>query len=163
MNRLLDLSEDFVLSSGTVPIDIPRGLVLLLLNRSNGRYVLPKGRKNVGETMEAAAMRETTEESGFNCSLFKHQLHTNAQELIDSHHTEPIAIQQRIHRGVRKIIFWYVSEVDSCSQRMSDTQEDWEDFDVEWVRMSEAPSRCSYPDDGRIVEKALEAVHRPAS
>ena len=163
MDRLLDLSENFVLSCGTVPIDIPRGLVLLLLHRPNGKYMLPKGRKNVGETLEAAAMRETTEESGFKCSLFKHQLHTNAQELVDSRHTEPIAIQQQIHQGVRKIIFWYVSEVDSCGQRMSGTQEDWKDFDVEWVAMADAPSRCSHADDGRIVEKALEAVRRPAS
>ena len=163
MDRLLDFSEDFVLSSGTVPIDIPRGLVLLLIDRPRREYMLPKGKKNVGETLEAAAMRETTEESGFECRLFEHTLPSNAQGLEDSYHTEPIAVQQRMNEGFRKIIFWYIAEVDSCSQRMSDRQEDWEFFDVEWVPMADAVLRCSYADDRRIVEKALEVVSRPAS
>lgn len=158
MDRLLDSSYDFVLSSGTVPVDIPKGLVLLLYYRPKAEYMLPKGRKNVGETMEAAAIRETTEESGFDCHLYKHQLHTNAQELRDSHHTEPIAVQQRMNQGVRKIIFWYISEVDSCSQRVADTQEEGEEFDVEWMPMEDAPLKCSFDDDRRVVEIALEAV-----
>ena len=123
--------------------------------------MLPKGRKNVGETLEAAAIRETTEESGFQCHLLKHQLPTNAQKPRDLEHTEPIAVQQRMNQGVRKIIFWYISEVDSCSYQKPDTQEEGEEFDVEWVRMKDAPSRCSFVDDRKIVEKALEAVPRP--
>ena len=161
MDRLLDFSKDFVISCGTVPIDISRGLVLLLYYRPKGEYMLPKGRKNVGESLEAAAIRETMEESGFQCHLFKHQLCTNAQELSDPYHTEAIAVQQRMTQGVRKLIFWFISEVDSCSEQKSDTQEEGEQFDVEWVRMEDAPSKCSFVDDRRIVEKALEAVPRP--
>lgn len=158
MDRHLDFSEDFVLSSGTVPIDVSKGLVLLLYYRPKGEYMLPKGRKNVGETLEAAAIRETAEESGFKCSLFKHQLKTNAQELVGSYHTEPIAVQQRMNQDVRKIIFWYVAEVDSTSHRMRDTQEEGEDFDVEWVCVENATSKCSFEDDRKILAKALEAV-----
>lgn len=161
MDRLLDFSEEFVLSSGTVPIDIPKGLVLLLYYRPKGEYMLPKGRKNVGETLEAAAIRETVEESGFECHLFKHQSPTKAQQLRESHHTEPIAVQQRMNQGIRKIIFWYISEVDSCSRQKTDTQEEGEDFDVEWVRMEDAASKCSFVDDRKIVEKALDAVPCP--
>lgn len=161
MDRLLDFSDDFVLSSGTVPIDISKGLILLLYYRPKGEYMLPKGRKNVGETLEAAAIRETAEESGFECRLFKHHLPTKAQQLAESQHTEPIAVQQRMNQGVRKIIFWYISEVDLCSRQVADTQEEGEEFDVEWVRMEAAPSKCSFADDRRIVEKALEAVPRP--
>ena len=65
-----------------------------------------------------------------------------------------------MNHGVLKIIFWYISEVDSRSQPMTDTQEEEEEFDVVWVRMDEAPSRCSFVDDRKIVEKALEAVPR---
>ena len=36
---------------------------------------------------------------------------------------------------------------------MSDTQDEGEDFDVEWVPMTQAASRCSFGDDGRIVER----------
>ena len=161
MHRLLDFSEDFLLSGGIVPIGIPKALVLLLYYRPKGEYMLPKGRKDAGETLEAAATRETTEESGFECHLFKHQLPTKAQQLGDSQHTEPIAVQQRINKGVRKVIFWYISEVDSCSRQMADTQEEGEEFDVEWVRMEDAPSKCTFVDDQKIVEKALEVVPRP--
>lgn len=161
MDRSLDLSNGFVISSGTVPVDITKGLVLLLFYRPKGEYMLPKGRKNVGENLEEAAIRETIEESGFKCHLFKHQLPTNAQELKDSHHTEPIAIQTRMNQGVRKVIFWYIAEVDSCSEQMANTQEEGEDFDVEWVRLQDAPSKCSFVDDRMIVEKALEAIPRP--
>ena len=161
MDRLLDFSNAFVISCGSVPIDVSRGLVLLLYYRPKGEYLLPKGRKNAGESLEAAAIRETMEESGYHCHLFKHQLHTNAQELGDSYHTEAIAVQQRMTQGVRKLIFWFISEVDSCSEQRLDTQEEGEDFDVEWVRMEDAPSKCSFVDDRRIVEKALEAVPRP--
>ena len=62
MDQLLHLSDEFVLSSGTVPIDIHNGLVLLLYCRPKGEYMLPKGRKNVGETLEDAAIRETFED-----------------------------------------------------------------------------------------------------
>lgn len=65
-----------------------------------------------------------------------------------------------MNQGVRKIIFWYISEVDSYSQRVADTQEEGEEFDVEWVRMEDAPSKCSFADDRRVVEIALEAVPR---
>lgn len=41
---------------------------------------------------------------------------------------------------------------------MSDTQDEGEDFDVDWVLMTQAASRCSFDDDERIVEKALETV-----
>ena len=161
MDRILDLSDDFVLSSGTVPIDISKGLVLLLFYRPKREYLLPKGRKNVAETLEAAALRETTEESGFECHLFKHKLSTNAEQLIASEHTEPIAVQQRVNDGVRKIIFWYISEVDSGSPQNLDAQEEGEEFDVVWVRLEDAPSKCSFVDDRKIVEKALEAIPRP--
>ena len=160
MDRILDLSDTFVLSSGTVPLDISKGFVLLLFYRPKREYMLPKGRKNVGETLEAAAVRETTEESGFECRLFKHKLATNAQQLTEPEHSEPIAVQQRVSQAVRKIIFWYISEVNSGSQRRLDTQEEGEEFDVEWVPMEDATSKCSFVDDRKTVEKALEAIPR---
>ena len=158
MSPLLDLSEAFALSSGTVPIDISKRLVLLLYYRPKGEYLLPKGRKNIGETLEDAAIRETTEESGFECTLFRHQAPKNAQEPKESHHTEPIAVQQRMNQGVRKIIFWYISEVDSCSLQKFDTQAEGEDFKVVWVPMENAAKRCSFLDDRRIVERVVEAA-----
>ena len=103
--KLLDLSEGFVLSSGTVCPDLQKKLILLLCYRPKNEILLPKGRKNIGESLEAAAARETYGESGFRCQLLPHDLPTNAQPaaVVDPPtHTEPIAVQQRITEGVRK-------------------------------------------------------------
>ena len=104
-DRLLDFSNNFMLSSGTVPVDYAKSLVLLLYYRPKGEHLLPKGRKNVGESLPAAAFRETFEESGYQCCLLEHNLPTRATHLLSSMHTEPIAVQQRFHQGIRKIIF----------------------------------------------------------
>ena len=158
MERVLDFSHEFVLSAGTVSIDIDKNLVLLLFYRSQEEYILPKGRKDVGESLEAAAVRETLEETGFHCSLIGHDLPTRAPMLESSTHTEPIAVQQRIHDGIRKIIFWYVAQVDSTAPQLVGTQEEGEDFEAKWASTKEAASRMSFVDDRMIVEKALQAT-----
>lgn len=154
---ILDFSDSFVLSSGTVSIDSSKGLVLLLYHRPKGEYLLPKGRKNVGETLQDAAVRETMEESGYKCHLLGHDLPIKAPYPITSRHTEPIAVQQRMSHGVRKIIFWYLAQVDSDCP-IGQKLEEGEDFEVRWVREEVAPSTMSFAEDRKIVEKALSAL-----
>ena len=162
MDRLLNFSSHFVLSSGTVPIDVPRCLVALIYrpDQEKKEYLLPKGRKAVGETLEHAATRVTLQECGYNCCLLGHNLSTNARGLDDPRHTEPIAVQQHVIAGCREILFWYVSEMDSSSVFTGFTQED---YSAVWVPLGLAASKCSFADDRRIVEKALEAVFGPVS
>lgn len=62
--------------------------------------------------------------------------------------------------GIRKIIFWYVAEVDSTARQVLGTQEEGEDFEVRWVRREDAPLRMSFAEDQEIVEKALSAIPR---
>ncbi|KAL9126119.1 MAG: hypothetical protein Q9217_004780 [Psora testacea] len=157
-DRVLDFSDRFVLSSGTVSIDCLKGLVLLLYYRPKGEYLLPKGRKNVGETLQGAAVRETMEESGYKCHLLGHDLPTKAPDPIISLHTEPIAVQQRMSQGVRKIIFWYLAQVDSSDPPIGQTLEEGEDFEVRWVRKEIASSTMSFVEDQKIVEKALSVL-----
>lgn len=157
-DRRLDFSDQFVLSSGTVAIDCHRNLVLLLYHRPKREYLLPKGRKSSGESLQAAAQRETWEETGYSCRLLAHNLPTRATHPIGPLHTEPIAVQQRLSQGIRKIIFWYVAEVDSSDHQIADTQEEGEDFEVRWVCRKDAPSTMSFEEDRKIVEKALSAV-----
>ncbi|KAM3520468.1 hypothetical protein MY4038_009417, partial [Beauveria bassiana] len=62
--RSLHFSDDFVISCGTVTVDIPESRVLLIRSRGTGEYYLPKGRKDIHESLEEAALRETWEETG---------------------------------------------------------------------------------------------------
>jgi len=157
-DRRLDFSDLFVLSSGTVAIDSDKDLVLILYYRTKGEYLLPKGRKNVGESLQAAAERETWEESGYTCRLLQHNFPTRTPQPPRRPHTEPIAVQQRLTDGIRKIIFWYVAQADSSDQPTAQTQEEGEDFEVRWVCRKDAPSTMSFEEDRKIVEKALSAV-----
>lgn len=57
-------SESCVVSCGTVTMDPLARKVLLIWNRHLEIHQLPKGRKNIGEDMLTAALRETEEETG---------------------------------------------------------------------------------------------------
>ena len=157
-DRLLDFSDNFVFSCGTVPIDITRGLVLLLYYRIKGEYILPKGRKDVGESFEIAAIRETLEETGYSCVLLQHDLPTKATTVSQGPHTEPIAVQQRFHRGTRKIILWYLAEVNAYSKRLPQCDEDQVNSEVRWLPYHNALSTISFKEDRRIIERALSAI-----
>ena len=157
--KILDLGEDFVLGSGTVCIDPDKGLMMLLLRRDKNEMLLPKGRKDRGEDLELTATRETYEESGHPCQLMKHGLSTNAPDTTGNmdFHREPIAVQQRISDGIRKIILWYVSQADSSGIWTADTQEEGEDFETKWLPAQEAVDALTFEDDQRIAARALQA------
>ncbi|KAI1337194.1 hypothetical protein F5Y15DRAFT_391711 [Xylariaceae sp. FL0016] len=60
-------AEEILVSCGTVTIhqaESPRPKVLVIYNSNIGIFQLPKGRKDFGEGFLAAALRETTEETG---------------------------------------------------------------------------------------------------
>jgi len=60
-------SDEIMISCGTVTINEAESVrpeVLVVYNKNIGIYQLPKGRKDFGEGYLAAAIRETTEETG---------------------------------------------------------------------------------------------------
>lgn len=63
------MAEDFVESSGTVLFSSAARRICLLNHRSLRQWILAKGRRNIGESRQAAALRETKEETGFECNL----------------------------------------------------------------------------------------------
>ena len=158
--HLLDLGDSFVLSAGTVTLDPIRGKILLLFYRPKSEYLLPKGRKDKGESLADAAVRETFEESGYQCELVAHSLPTRAigsgtDGLVE--HMEPISCQQRMNRGARKIIFWFVAKGDSTAVKMEGTQDEGEDFESKWVDIEHGLEMLSYEDDMRTAEMAVKA------
>ncbi|OAX80005.1 hypothetical protein ACJ72_05671 [Emergomyces africanus] len=156
----LHFSEGFVIGCGTVSIDLAKDLVLLLYCRLRHQYHLPKGRKNVGESLEDAAIRETFEESGLKCRILPHNLVTLAPEYqVSQAHKEPLAVQQRRNcGGPHRIIFWYLAEADSTETPAVGTQEAWEDFEARWLALGEAAAKLTREDDQRVVARAVEAV-----
>ncbi|KAF8742617.1 hypothetical protein AX14_003249 [Amanita brunnescens Koide BX004] len=166
MNRSLHLSESFVISCGTVTLDIDQSKVLVIYLRKTGEYCLPKGRKNVGEQLEAASVRETYEETGYNVELLPLQLTTlatlpghDSRFTITGGTTEPVAVTQRTNQGVLKIIFWYAARGDSSAIRqMNTTDQVDEDFDAVWCPMDEVVQLLTFQDDKTIAARVIETA-----
>lgn len=60
------LSFDFVISCGTVPLNMVHTKILLVRMSEIREVILPRGRMNVGETLEVAAL---CRESGHKAKL----------------------------------------------------------------------------------------------
>ncbi|UJR12166.1 hypothetical protein I4U23_016343 [Adineta vaga] len=163
-------SSEFVLSAGTVLIrKSTREICLLYVLNENNEWVLPKGRKNINEPLSEAAIRETYEETGYHCSLMPLTMQTRAT-LSDEHVEdipremnnicEPFFISVRPIKGDltnRKLIFYYIAEVDEQKPREMNTQMINENFKVEFFSLNEAIRLLNFDEDKQLVLKAFHA------
>lgn len=168
------------------PLDIsPRrpeeyGLVYIDDRRSRLRK-LPKGRKDIGESIAEAALRETFEETGYKCSNF---LPLPAPTLAPAPGTKPkirsilnteaVAIRlwpdSRSRKAekvkVQKFVHWYVAEVDVDEKgvpvpRVEATQLPYEQYDVCEMSLEQAcreEDGLSLPEDRRMITSVLELL-----
>ncbi|KAL6876101.1 NUDIX hydrolase domain-like protein [Trichoderma longibrachiatum] len=161
-------AEQFVESAGTVLFRLSTHeiCILRLLNKPN-EYVLPKGRRNIGESRQAAAIRETIEETGIPCYLLPVDLVSRLTPTVPKGHLpdeprlykgacEPIAMQQRrLGSGGVKLIWWFVAAV---SEEEPLRQHEADLFEVEFYSYDEAVQRLTYKDNRDLVERAIERV-----
>jgi 8-oxo-dGTP pyrophosphatase MutT (NUDIX family) len=62
-------SSTFLESAGTVLIKQSTRQICLVYYKKRNAWLLPKGRRNIGEDRAKAAVRETEEETGYKCRL----------------------------------------------------------------------------------------------
>ncbi|KAK6435123.1 hypothetical protein LTR95_008688 [Oleoguttula sp. CCFEE 5521] len=167
----LHLSPSFVLSSGTVTLDVNRRKVLLIRCCNSSETLLPKGRKNKGETLDAAALRETYEETGYRATLLPLAMATLAtsEQSTDrraasdgddglSPHTEAVAVTQRSSHRAHKIIFWFAATAESLAMPDADTQQEGENFQASWVSFEESQEKLTFDDDKAVAQYVIDAV-----
>ena len=145
-------------------------LILTILYRKTGECLLPKGRKDINETLERTAMRETFEETGFPVKLLPLPIstlataptHAQLTQMSDVARpalvTEPIAVTQRVTDGNLKIIFGYAAQVDSTLKQKKETQQEGEDFETVWVPAGKVKEFLSFYDDQQIAAKVVSAI-----
>ncbi|KAF9229631.1 hypothetical protein BS17DRAFT_771704 [Gyrodon lividus] len=169
---LIHFSEAFVICAGSVLLrkDLRgKGWQICILHSPKAEvYVLPKGRKDCGESIEDAATRETFEETGYECKLLPCTMTIRAPlphvNMVDTPHvmesvTEPFAVTVRSlgeEKGT-KIIWWYLTIAMDEVKRQG-TQTDTEDFHSEFVEAGKAIKRLTFQDDREIATKALKLV-----
>jgi 8-oxo-dGTP pyrophosphatase MutT (NUDIX family) len=166
-------SSNFVIGAGSVLFrqspETNRLEICLLYHRPDGEWHLPKGRKDCGESIEVAAVRETFEETGFSCQLLPCRMPTralepgiNSPDMVRtlSNLTEPFAVTTK-DRGARgiKTIWWFLTRLKSKSTvKIAATQTDYEQYDSQFVDAEEACTRLTYQMDRDVVVQALKLV-----
>jgi len=164
----LCFSDEFVISCGTVTVDLKLRKVLLIRWNKTGEFLLPKGRKNTGETLYDAALRETFEETGYEPTLLPLPIPTLSTSATDDTTkadgviplvTEPIAVNQRLSgpSNQLKIIFWFAAQADSTLPKRTGTQQPDEDFDTLWIPMDEVERTLTFDLDRQIARKVIDA------
>ena len=164
-------AEHFVESVGAIAIKVSTREVCLV--RYAGEWMLAKGRRNVGESRQQAALREMKEETGYSCHLLPLTMSTRAPRAIE---TGDYLDELRVHEKVCepfmltcrhlnggcnvKLIWWYIAAIDESAE----VGRGEEQFEARLVGFDEALSILTFENDREIVRKAVavfEETKRP--
>ncbi|KAK3394263.1 NUDIX hydrolase domain-like protein [Podospora didyma] len=172
-------ADSLVMSCGTVTLDLDRGKVLLVWNRKYQIFQLPKGRRNIDESMLSAAVRETYEETGFRVRPLQLDIATratppNAGDGSASHQNPNITEGHPSTEFIGaclypdpdsdlpalKTVYFFAATADSSATPESGTQEPWENLTPFWIHISEAPMKLRFRGEIAAVRKALGDVQK---
>lgn len=118
------------------------GNAILLLKKYNGDWVLPKGRIEKGEEVEATALREVLEESGVKAEIIDYigEIHYNYKNLQEN-------------EIVSKTVHWFLMK----SNNMDCFPQRKEGFiDAMYVHIDKAKTLVRYEDEKKIIKRGLE-------
>jgi 8-oxo-(d)GTP phosphatase len=131
-----------VLAAGAVCWRIVGGKVrILLVHRTQHKDIsLPKGKVDPGELLPQTAVREIAEETGLTVGL--------GAPLGEVHY--------KIPSGRNKTVYYWSAEVDAHALETARFRPNDEIASLEWVSLSKARNRLSYPHDVDIVNAFSE-------
>ncbi len=120
---------------------------ILLLQKHNGRWELPKGKLEPGEDPETAALREAQEETG----LSQLKLVPGFHEVI--HYTYRLGSEIRD----KKVDFFLAIAVDTTTRVSKEHRA------IGWFPPGEALRRIGYPDLKTVIHRALQTLRHRSS
>ncbi|KAH6621110.1 hypothetical protein B0J18DRAFT_217528 [Chaetomium sp. MPI-SDFR-AT-0129] len=171
-------ADKFVESAGTVLLRLStREVCILRTLLYRDEYILPKGRRNLGESRQTTAIRETIEETGIPCRLLPVNLVSRVCPAIERFETEhdehlqvpdeprlfkgcacePIALQTRhVGEGGIKLIWWFVAAVNEDEPVGRHEKHEKDKFEVEFHGYDTVLEKLTFKDDRELVKKAIE-------
>ncbi|KAJ5930976.1 hypothetical protein N7466_006469 [Penicillium verhagenii] len=161
-------ADKYVESAGTVLFKLSTREVCILHQLFREEYILPKGRRNLNESRQATAIRETTEKTGISCRLLPVNLVSRVRPTAENEDLpdkaarlfkgscEPIMLRTRcIREGEIKLIWWFVAAVNE-GEPISFLEE--YKLDVEFHSYDTVLRELTFKDDRDLVEKAIKLV-----
>jgi 8-oxo-dGTP pyrophosphatase MutT (NUDIX family) len=119
-----------------------------LIKTHEGRWQLPKGWIEDGESPEEAALREAREEAGVATELVA-PLDTIRYQFVSKYDPEPVRVFKRVHFFLLR----YLSG--------STDDHDHEVLDARWVQIDEAQTLLAFKDERRMIELARARLVEP--
>ncbi|KAK0729834.1 hypothetical protein B0H67DRAFT_596143 [Lasiosphaeris hirsuta] len=174
-------ADALVMSCGTVTLDLARGMVLLIWNKTLQIHQLPKGRRNIDEPMLTAAIRETFEETGVRVTPLRLNIATRATPPMDADVSDGVPRKNpQVTEGrpsteflgaclypdpqsdtkALKAVFYFAATADSTTVPVSGTQEAHEKLDTTWCPIAEATTKLRFQGEIAAVLKAVEDVKK---
>lgn len=135
-----------VSAGGVAYRETGRGVeIAIIAMNPSGRWQLPKGLIDPGETPEQAAVREVREEAGIDTELLS-EIHTIDYWFV----SDWDEIRRRIHKTVHFYLLRYISG--------DVADHDHEVLESRWVTIEEALGLLAFDSEKEVVQKAKEAL-----
>ncbi|KAI7970291.1 hypothetical protein EIK77_000293 [Talaromyces pinophilus] len=160
--------EAFVESCGAILFDLEqdKNKVCLIHHIAKNERMLAKGRQNCGESRQEAALRETREETAYQCQTHPvtmsmrappkikigDDIPDEAREFLDL--TEPFMLT--IRETHIKLIWWYIAVLDKEAPVVMPAGE--ADSEAGFFSMDEAVQKPSFQNDRDVLERAISLV-----
>lgn len=132
-------------SAGGVIID--NGKMLLLDRPSRQEVRLPKGHIEEGETPIDAALRESSEESGY-----------NDLEIVSALGEQVVEFEYEGNHIIRTEHYFLMRK--RSDQQIPRSPKDMEQFHVQWVELANAGEQLTYEAEKNMAQKAIAAWMR---
>jgi 8-oxo-dGTP pyrophosphatase MutT (NUDIX family) len=168
-------STHFLTCAGTILFESTRAplRVCLLHHTVRNEWLLPKGRKDLGEHVPATALRETFEETGYPCVALPLDLVTrapapgaqtkDAPACVRGCADEPFMLTLRRtavdgEEGAGVKLVWWFAAVRTGADKVDGTQTAVESFESRFFGVDEALRVATFQADRDVIAAAIELV-----
>jgi 8-oxo-dGTP pyrophosphatase MutT (NUDIX family) len=135
------------ISAGGVAFRVADGKyeIAIIRTSNEGRWQLPKGLIDPGESEQEAAIREVREEAGIHCEIVE-KIDSIDYWYVDRWGTEPVRVHKYVHFYLMKYLGGEI------------TDHDHEVEEVQWRSIGDALAMLSFDAEKQVVEKSKTMI-----